>query len=166
LETTQDCGNHLLVTELYDAGNVSGSDPVMARFRLDGTTCVVVSVPRLNRENGTAKPADYGCLQGEIAGTLLVNKEQFLVCIVDEPPPQAADGLGRQMLSEILTRRELQVASLVAEGKVNKQIAGLLGISEWTVSTHIRRTFAKLGVHSRAAMAAHVASHFSGLVRE
>jgi DNA-binding CsgD family transcriptional regulator len=38
------------------------------------------------------------------------------------------------------------------EGKVNKQIADCLKISEWTVSTYHRRIFAKLGVDSRAAM--------------
>jgi DNA-binding CsgD family transcriptional regulator len=41
---------------------------------------------------------------------------------------------------------------LVADGLVNKQIADVLRISEWTVSTHLRRVFAKLGVDTRAAM--------------
>jgi DNA-binding CsgD family transcriptional regulator len=54
--------------------------------------------------------------------------------------------------AEFLTPRELQVVALVADGKVNKQIADVLRISEWTVSTHLRRIFAKLGVDTRAAM--------------
>lgn len=58
---------------------------------------------------------------------------------------------GRRM-SDLLTKREMQIAMLVAEGKVNKQIADQLQISEWTVSTHLRRIFAKLGVNNRSAM--------------
>ncbi len=54
--------------------------------------------------------------------------------------------------STLLTARELQIVQLVAKGYVNKQIAHQLQISEWTVSTHLRRVFAKLGVDSRAAM--------------
>jgi len=54
--------------------------------------------------------------------------------------------------ASLLTGRELQIVSLVAEGRVNKQIADQLRISEWTVSTHLRRIFAKLGVDTRAAM--------------
>lgn len=51
-----------------------------------------------------------------------------------------------------LTAREVQIARLVASGMVNKQIAAELRISEWTVATHLRRIFAKLGVETRAAM--------------
>jgi DNA-binding NarL/FixJ family response regulator len=51
-----------------------------------------------------------------------------------------------------LTPRETQIARLVADGFVNKEIAAKLEISEWTVSTHMRRIFAKLGVETRAAM--------------
>ncbi len=58
----------------------------------------------------------------------------------------------KRNIAEILTERELQVVKLVAHGHPNKQIARKLHISEWTVSTHIRRVFAKLGVDSRAAM--------------
>jgi DNA-binding CsgD family transcriptional regulator len=55
-------------------------------------------------------------------------------------------------LAELLTARELQIVALVAEGRVNKQVAAELRISEWTVSTHLRRIFAKLNVDTRAAM--------------
>lgn len=54
--------------------------------------------------------------------------------------------------SGLLTTRELQVVALVAAGRVNKEIANELSISSWTVSAHLRRIFAKLGVDTRAAM--------------
>ena len=59
---------------------------------------------------------------------------------------------------EILSERELQIVELVAWGKSNKQIAKKLKISEWTVSTHLRRVFVKLKVDSRASMVYHCAS--------
>lgn len=43
---------------------------------------------------------------------------------------------------------------MVAQGHPNKIIAAVLNISSWTVCTHLRRIFAKLGVTSRAAMVA------------
>jgi DNA-binding NarL/FixJ family response regulator len=51
----------------------------------------------------------------------------------------------------------LQIATLVAQGHANKQIARQLCLSEWTVATYLRRIFAKLGVDSRAAMVYHCA---------
>lgn len=63
------------------------------------------------------------------------------------------DGDDRSLdLAGVLTARELQVVALVAEGQPNKLIADRLHISEWTVSTHLRRIFAKLRVDTRAAM--------------
>ena len=44
---------------------------------------------------------------------------------------------------------------LVAEGLVNRHIADRIYISERTVSTHMRRIFAELGVDTRAAMVYH-----------
>lgn len=61
-------------------------------------------------------------------------------------------------LATLLTERELQIATLVASGQSNKQIANQLCISEWTVSTHLRRIFMKLSVDSRAAMVYRCAS--------
>lgn len=53
-----------------------------------------------------------------------------------------------------LSPRELQIARLVADGATNRAIASSLEISPWTVSTHMRRIFAKLDVTSRAEMVA------------
>ena len=54
----------------------------------------------------------------------------------------------------VLSPREHEIARMVARGFPNKTIAGVLEISSWTVSTHLRRIFAKLDVTSRAAMVA------------
>jgi len=53
-----------------------------------------------------------------------------------------------------LSPREREIVRMVAEGQPNKIIADVLGISSWTVCTHLRRIFAKVGVSSRAAMVA------------
>lgn len=53
-----------------------------------------------------------------------------------------------------LSPREQEIVRMVADGHSNKIIAEVLSISSWTVCTHLRRIFAKLGVGSRAAMVA------------
>ncbi|MGH7999163.1 MAG: response regulator transcription factor, partial [Brasilonema sp.] len=55
-----------------------------------------------------------------------------------------------------LSPREKAIANLVAQGLPNKLIGIRLDISPWTVATHLRRIFVKLGVTSRTAMIARV----------
>jgi DNA-binding CsgD family transcriptional regulator len=55
-----------------------------------------------------------------------------------------------------LTRREREVAGLVAEGLTNRQIASKLRISEHTAATHLRRIRKKLGLNSRSQLASWV----------
>lgn len=54
----------------------------------------------------------------------------------------------------LLSERERQVCALVAKGRLNKQIADDLGISERTVKDHRAHAIAKLGVDSTAALVA------------
>ncbi|HEY2372309.1 MAG TPA: helix-turn-helix transcriptional regulator [Gaiellaceae bacterium] len=55
-----------------------------------------------------------------------------------------------------LSPREHEIAEMIGLGLPNKTIAANLGISSWTVSTHLRRMFAKFGVNSRAALVAKI----------
>ena len=61
-----------------------------------------------------------------------------------------------------LTRRQLEVLDLVTQGKTNKEIAKLIGVSDETIKNHISSIFKALGVSSRTE-AAIQASHW-GLV--
>jgi DNA-binding CsgD family transcriptional regulator len=53
-----------------------------------------------------------------------------------------------------LTPREHEVTGLVLRGLPTKLVARRLGISPWTVTTHLRSIYDKLGVASRAELAA------------
>lgn len=48
-----------------------------------------------------------------------------------------------------LTQRERQILSLSAEGKMIKEMAAILHISEKTIKNHLSNIFLKLGVRSR-----------------
>lgn len=49
----------------------------------------------------------------------------------------------------LLTERELDVIGLAAQGRSNKEIADILGVSIRTIESHIAHIFSKLGVGSR-----------------
>ena len=53
-----------------------------------------------------------------------------------------------------LTRRQVEILSLVERGLTTKEIARQAGISEHSVNTHIRRATRTLGVGTRAAAVA------------
>ncbi|MGZ4392356.1 MAG: helix-turn-helix domain-containing protein [Gaiellaceae bacterium] len=72
------------------------------------------------------------------------------------PQPSEAADLG-------LTKRQLEVLQLLAEGKSTGQIADELVLSKTTVRNHIAHILANLGVHTRV-QAVIVASR-AGLVR-
>ena len=54
---------------------------------------------------------------------------------------------------ETLSRREAQVAAMVAEGMTNRQIADTLVLAERTIEGHVERIRRKLRVRSRTQIA-------------
>ncbi|MBW5486761.1 response regulator [Streptomyces bambusae] len=56
--------------------------------------------------------------------------------------------------AEALTKRELEVLQLVADGLSNQQISKRLFLSQATVKSHLVHIYAKLGVDSRTAAVA------------
>lgn len=61
--------------------------------------------------------------------------------------------INKQNDDEILTRREIEVLKLLAEGLFNKEIAYKLSISEKTVKNHVSNIFKKIGVFDRTQAA-------------
>src|ERR1700730_8322252 len=61
-----------------------------------------------------------------------------------------------------LTRREREVAILVAQGLTNREIATRLFISERTAESHVEQIRGKLGFHSRVQIATWMAAELSG----
>jgi DNA-binding NarL/FixJ family response regulator len=57
------------------------------------------------------------------------------------------------------TPRELEIIRLLAEGKVNKEVAALLGITVRTVETHRAKIMLKLGLHSLAEVIHYAMRH-------
>jgi DNA-binding NarL/FixJ family response regulator len=64
---------------------------------------------------------------------------------------------GRSTGTHGLSPRELEIAMLVTQGLTNQKIAAELYLSVRTVETHLSRVFTKLGVTSRAGVAATLA---------
>jgi two-component system nitrate/nitrite response regulator NarL len=60
---------------------------------------------------------------------------------------------GERDLAEALTRRELDVARLVAQGFSNKVVAAKLSITEGTVKLHVHHVYEKLRIDGRLALA-------------
>lgn len=58
-----------------------------------------------------------------------------------------------------LTRREVEILRLVAEGRTNREVAQLAWVTEQTVKFHLASIYRKLGVHSRAEAAVWAAAN-------
>jgi ATP/maltotriose-dependent transcriptional regulator MalT len=76
----------------------------------------------------------------------------------DADAPPNAPTAPRAGVAGGLTRREREVAGLLAEGLSNKDIAGRLVISQRTVETHVDHVLGKLGLTSRGQVASWVAA--------
>jgi LuxR family transcriptional regulator, regulator of acetate metabolism len=67
-----------------------------------------------------------------------------------EPTSSATPAAPDQELPKVLTRRELEVLAMLAEGETNARIAHRLVVSEGTVKTHVKHILRKLGVQNRS----------------
>ena len=74
------------------------------------------------------------------------------------PEPAARSAAPREgERASVLSRREREVAALVAQGRTNAQIAERLTITERTAEGHVEHIRNKLGFHSRVQIGAWVA---------
>lgn len=64
-------------------------------------------------------------------------------------PPDVASKLAQRHSLPVLTAREREILERIAEGRSNKEIAGLLNVAENTVKNHVHVILEKLGVQDR-----------------
>lgn len=128
-----------------------------ATLRLQSRLYLVIGAHRSKRQAYEAVPferLEHGIeiLQNRIAANLLTlileggKGYKTLLNVVS----CGNDGSGTTPVC--LSPRETEVARLVCEGKQNKEIAWIAGLSECTVENHLRRIYQKLGIHNRAAL--------------
>lgn len=120
---------------------------VIYEFKIDNQLYHIIELTHYANHFKSPASLPYPSSASSEVGRFKVNDQWCAIVKVDSD----SDAIELD-LATLLTERELQIATLVASGRANKQIAHQLHISEWTVSTHLRRIFIKLGVDSRAAM--------------
>jgi DNA-binding NarL/FixJ family response regulator len=103
---------------------------------------------QLDAALGEARPA-VATLQA-LGAACVAREAQTLVSSWSMPSKPSAAGTAMG-----LSRREVEVLRLVAQGESNAAIAAQLHLSEHTVKRHIQNVLAKLGLPTRAAAAAH-----------
>ncbi len=88
------------------------------------------------------------CVRRVHEGQVWASSEQFVIAIdaLAASPMVRAVGPGGLNL---LSRRETDVVSCLAEGLTNREIASRLGLSQHTIKNYLFRLFDKLGVSSR-----------------
>jgi len=113
----------------------------------------------------------YRALQGGAKGYVLKGapREELLACIravsagKSHIAPTVAAKLAERLSQPGLSERELEVLTLVVDGKSNQEIGSLLHIGEGTVKVHVNHILDKMGVNNRTA--AGVAALERGLIR-
>jgi FixJ family two-component response regulator len=87
-----------------------------------------------------------------------IDDEVLLTTVNNATRRDAQQRAGRRQLAvlwralETVTAREAEVCALVTSGRLNKQIAAIIGTTEKTVKVHRARAMAKLGAHSVAEL--------------
>jgi len=90
------------------------------------------------------------------AGMTLTTDQAVALALAPKPAvpsTSSSDSAGR------LTAREREVAALVAQGLTNRQIADALVVSQRTAESHVANSLSKLGLATRAQLAAWAIGH-------
>jgi DNA-binding NarL/FixJ family response regulator len=100
-------------------------------------------------------PAERAALRAELTARAIVVAAEFGTLAEARAAGIAADAFvsavrpDTRAVDEPLTRREIDVVALLAEGLSNKAIATRLGISDQTVKFHVASIAGKLGAANR-----------------
>ncbi len=137
---------------VVDAGEQADSGSLYrllrrAHRRCPKVTSVVLGVEETEHAIVEAAVAAGACAtidrSGDMRRVVYLAAEHF----AESRAESAADGLGSARAR--LTRREIEILGLVAEGRSNRQVGQLLWVTDQTVKFHLANAYRKLGVRER-----------------
>ncbi len=138
------------LTVSYDEGNI-------LRCAEAGVTCYVPREASINELIEAMREAAKGecycppkiaaCILHKLQSLTSSAKNKYMPSTASDPRPLTGSASRRQTC---LTQREQQIASLLAVGLSNKQIARDLSIEVSTVKNHVHNVLVKLGVNNRS----------------
>jgi DNA-binding CsgD family transcriptional regulator len=150
---------------------ISAGEPVMAAVGIFGQT-----VDEASSLCAAAQPGEIlvaGAVRDLCAGKGFAFKEShhatlgtasltaLVYVLTGRDPASIVNGSASVEVTypDTLTQREVEVLQLIAAGKTNQEIAGLLFISQNTVATHVRNIFEKTDSANRAEAACYALRH-------
>ncbi len=117
----------IIVLTVYNTDDV-----ILAALQAGAQGYLLKGAPRAEIFNAIRIVHAGGSLLNPLVATRLINRAR-------DPKPE----------SETLTAREIEVLRMLSQGKVNKEIAAALNITERTVKFHVSAILGKLGVGNR-----------------
>lgn len=136
----------------------------VAQFALVGGRCRVLQVDGRVPRHSANKSG--GRLRLEYVAREIAHFEyggHRYALVADEPDDAVATADPTQRSNniwELLSNRELQIVQLICMGCLTKNVADRLSLSEFTVRSYLKSTYAKLGVRSRGALVFRYAQAF------
>jgi DNA-binding NarL/FixJ family response regulator len=123
-------------------------------FERGRTQLALGSLQRRAKQRGAAQASLGAALAGfeQLGARLWAEQARAQLAQLGGRPPQ--DGR--------LTPTETQIASLVAQGRTNRQVADVLFVSPKTVEWNLSKVYKKLHVRSRAELAAKLGRRAQG----
>jgi DNA-binding CsgD family transcriptional regulator len=109
---------------------------------------------RANRRSAARELLEEGMTLAHRCGARGLEERALQELLATGARPRRALAIGR----DALTPSELRVAEMAASGETNRQVAQRLFVTQKTVEAHLARTFRKLGIESRAQLAAALAA--------
>jgi DNA-binding NarL/FixJ family response regulator len=168
------------ISSIAQARAASPATRILAIADRGEQRCLVLNPPRMiRREDGPAHPhcpqvtdcLELAVVQGAVGAIRRTSTPEDLYRAVRAVASgnvwydlgtasrmlQRTLGLGQDGEMQPLSERELEVASLIADGSSNKDISQCLAISEPTVKKHVGRLLEKLGLDDRLQIGLYVA---------
>jgi len=137
---------------------LTSAQPIQPVIFISGNSDIPTSVSAM-------KEGAFDFLTKPVAGkTLLAAIRKAIAKDAETRRRRSAQDRMKALVSA-LTKRERDVFDLVVTGKLNKQIAGTLGIAEKTVKVHRARMMSKMGVRTLAELV-QVAERIGAIVHD